>query len=277
MCGIIGISLNLLLSVVKIVTGVFSHSVSITADGVNNLFDATSSAIQSVSAKVSAKEADAEHPYGHGRFEYISALLISFIIVLVGFELLKNSVHSLFRGREGHFGAFEIGMMTLAVLVKIWIIKYNRYIDRNYNSTVSRAVAQDALNDVYSGLLILLCLVVERLSGYRFEVVGGLILSGYIMLSGYKMARDMVGILLGTIPSDELRETMERIIRNHERIYSVHNWRMHDYGVERLYCSVNVSMKGTETLLEAHTLIDRVETEVRDATGVELTIHIDPC
>ncbi|MDO4754112.1 MAG: cation diffusion facilitator family transporter, partial [Bacillota bacterium] len=243
---------------------------------INNFFDAATSVVATVSAKISAKEADAEHPYGHGRAEYISALMISFLIVVVGFELLKTSISCLFYGERGLFGYVEIGFMILAVIVKVWIIKYNTYIDRKFDSAVNRAVAQDAKNDVFSGLMILLCLFLEWSTGYRFEVLGGILLSLYVIFSGYRIAKDMVGILLGTSPTAQMLEKMETILSANERIHRVHNWKMHEYGPGRRYCSVNVCMRGSETLFEAHELIDSLERQVLDETGVEITIHIDP-
>lgn len=274
--GLIGIILNVLLAGGKILLGLLSHSISITADGINNFFDATSAIVATISAKISSKAADAEHPYGHGRAEYISALIIAFIIVLVGFELLKSSISALFGERKSAFGTLEIGFMIFAVIVKVWIIKYNTYIDKRFDSPINRAVAEDSRNDVYSGLLILFCLFLEVFLDYPFEVVGGVILSIYIISSGYKIAKDMVGILLGSSPTEEMLTRLEVILSESDRIYRVHNWRMHEYGPGRQYCSVNVCMRGDETLYDAHELIDRLEKRVLDETSVEITIHIDP-
>lgn len=275
-CGLVGILINIAIATVKILFGLLSHTVAITADGVNNFFDATSAVVASISAKVSAKEADAEHPYGHGRVEYIAALIIAFVIVTVGFELLKTSISSFFDDERSAFGLFEAVMMTLAVLVKVWIIKYNKDVDRRYDSSVCRAVAQDARNDVYSGLIILLCLTLDYAFGHSFEAVGGVLLSAYIMQSGYRIAKDMIGILLGTSPGGELQDRMESILKSDKRIFHVHNWRMHDYGTDRIFCSVNVCMRGDETLLEAHDLIDALESRILEETGVVVSIHIDP-
>lgn len=276
MSGVIGILINAFLATIKIILGVLSKSIAMTADGVNNFFDATSSVVITVSSRVSVKEADAEHPYGHGRAEYIASLVIAFIIVLVGFELLKSSLVSLLGKESSTFGVTEMAWMAIAVIVKIWIVQYNIYVYKKYDSSVNRAVAQDAKNDVYGGLLIFLCFLLEKGTGYRFEAIGGMLLSGYIMFSGYHIAKDMVGILLGTSPTEETLKMLESILYSDDRIYSVHNWRMHDYGPGRHYCSVNVSMLGRETLHEAHALIDDLEQRVKRETGIEMTIHIDP-
>lgn len=274
--GLVGIVLNIFLAGGKILLGLLSHSISITADGINNFFDAASAIVATVSAKISAKEADAEHPYGHGRAEYISAMIIAFIIVLVGFELLKSSLSAFFCERQSAFGTTEIGFMIFAVIVKVWIIKYNTYIDKRFDSPINRAVAEDSRNDVYSSLLILSCLFLELFFDYPFEILGGVILSVYIISSGYKIAKDMIGILLGSSPTKDMLERLEAILSESDRVYRVHNWRMHEYGPGRRYCSVNVCMRGEETLYDAHELIDRLEKRVLDETGVEITIHIDP-
>lgn len=274
--GLIGIVINTIFSAVKIVMGAVSGSIAISADGVNNLFDASSAVIASISAKVSAKKADKEHPYGHGRFEYISALVIGLIIVLVGVELMKRSFVAIRSGERGSFGAAEIVIMTVSVVVKMWIVGYNKFVDKKYDSAVNVAVAVDAKNDVAGSLLILACLVIEMNWGHAVEPFGGLVLSGYVMFSGYGVLRDMVNKLLGTEPTSELKKEMERILRSDDRIKDVTHWHMHEYGVGEIYATVDVSMRADKTLKEAHDVIDVFEKQVQSELGVHLTIHVDP-
>lgn len=274
--GILGIVLNSILSAFKIVIGILSNSIAITADGFNNFFDVTSSVVAVVSAKFSSKKADDNHPFGHGRFEYISALVIAFIIVIAGFEILRKSYDKLFVAVETQYGLLEIILMGLAVVVKIWMVRYNRYIAKKYSSHVNAAVASDSRNDALSGIAIFICLLFGRYVDYPLDAIAGLILSVYIMYSGYLIARDMMYVLLGAKPSDELVEQIKRVLASEEMIKNVHDIYVHDYGMGHAHCTAHVGIPSHVSLIDAHTAVDQLEKKVKAEIGVDITLHVDP-
>lgn len=274
--GILGIVLNSLLSAIKITFGWFSNSIAITADGFNNFFDVTASLVAVISAKFSAKKADDNHPFGHGRFEYISALVIAFIIVIAGFEILRKSYDKLFLPVESQYGILEIIILAIAVVVKIWMVRYNRYIAKKYGSHVNAAVASDSLNDVFSGIAIFICLLLGLYVNFPLDAIAGLILSVYIMYSGYLIARDMMYVLLGAKPSDELVEQIKRILASEEMIKNVHDIYVHDYGMGHAHCTAHVGILSHVSLIDAHNAVDRLEKKVKAEIGVDITLHVDP-
>lgn len=274
--GIVGIVVNFLLAGVKILLGLGAGVVSLTADGVNNFFDAASSIVAVVSARASAKEADEEHPFGHGRAEYVSALIVAFIIVIVGFELAKASFGRLISGRVPVIGFLEISVMAVAVVVKLVMIIYNRRLEVLFDSHVNRAVASDSLNDALGGVIIIIAFIGMRWISFPLEALAGMILSGYIMYSGYSIAKDMVAMLLGKGPSREILDGIYKIIETEPMVEGVHDCHIHDYGIGGHTGSLHVEIDSRWSLVEAHNAIDSLEEKIMEELSVLVTIHIDP-
>lgn len=276
LAGIVGIFCNALMFVSKLVIGILTQSIAIIGDAINNFSDVSSSLVAVLSAKVSSKEADENHPFGHGRFEYIASLIIAFIIVLVGFEVLKRSVGKIIAPANPEFSVWGLAIMIGALLLKLWMFQFNRYVGKRFDSPVNFAVAADSMNDVLGTAAIVLSIALGPFTLLPLDGIAGVIVSLYIMYSGYRMGREMIDHLMGTAPSPETVAQMIGILRSDSRILDVHHCKMHDYGVGQIVCSVHVDMDETQSFVQAHDVIDRLEQRVQREMGIDLVIHIDP-
>ena len=274
--GVLGIICNLVLFLIKIIIGTLMSSIAITSDAFNNLSDMGSSVMAIISAKMSNRRPDADHPFGHGRFEYISSLIISFLIMLVGFELLKGSAEKIFSPQPIIMKPVLIIILALSVLVKLWMFIYNNKMGKMIDSKVLKAAASDSLNDVIATSAVIISSIAGHHLGLNIDGYIGAVVSVLIMVVGLRLAVDTVNVLLGSAPDVETIEKLERLISKSPYVLGIHDLIVHDYGPGRQFASVHAEVSDRESVTTIHEEIDALEQEVMHKFGVELVIHMDP-
>ena len=277
MSGWCGIICNAILCLIKFIIGTVTGSVSITADAFNNLSDAGSNVVTIAGAKLANKPVDKEHPFGHGRIEYVSALVVSFIILLMGFELGKNSVMKIIKPEEVGFSIVSLVVLILAICVKLWMAYFNNKLFKLTNNINLKAVCQDSLNDCIATGATILSLVISQLTGfYHIDGIVGLLVAGAIILSGIGILKDTLGPLLGQPPSPELVKRIEDIITDEAEIVGVHDLIVHDYGPGRIIASAHAEVPSNEDIVHIHDVIDNVEKKIQKELNIIICIHLDP-
>jgi len=276
LAGFLGIGCNISLFAVKLTLGLMMNSIAIISDAFNNLSDTGSSLVAVVGAKLSGREADLEHPYGHGRFEYVASLVISFIILLVGFELLKSSVSKILTPEPVSFNWILTFILILSVLVKAWMYSYNRYIGNLISSSVNHATAADSLNDVIATSAVILTTIVGNFIDFPLDGIAGTVVSCLVMMTGYNIAKDTVSLLLGMSPSEETVTQIYEIIESNEYIVGAHDLKVHDYGPGRKIASIHTELSDQTNIVRAHQIVDGLEKRVLKELGIDLVIHVDP-
>lgn len=274
--GIVGIVANLLLSVTKMLCGLIFNSVSVIADGLNNLSDATSSAVTFIGFKLSGRPADKEHPYGHARMEYISGLAVSFFIVIVGFELLKTSIEKIINPAETVVSGVAVVVLIISVFIKLWLYLFNRKMAKLISSSTLQATAVDSRNDAIITSAILVCgLIIKFTSFVILDAIAGLLISVFIMISGLKLANETLSPLIGEAPNEELVAETLRRLKCYEGVLGVHDLMVHDYGPGRCFASVHLEMDAKNDIMESHDLCDNIERDFAK-DGMMLVVHLDP-
>lgn len=275
--GIFGIMANLLLCISKFVLGSMSGSVSITADALNNLSDAGSSIVTFAGSKLSAKPVDKEHPFGHGRIEYISGLVVSFFIFLMGFELGKSSINKIIHPEKITFSIVYLVVLILAIAVKLWMAYFNNLIYKETDNLSIKAVRQDSLNDCIATFSTIVALLIASFTGfYRIDGIIGLIVSLFVIYQGIETVKEIIGPLLGQPPSRELVKEIESIMMEKEEIVGVHDLIVHNYGPGRIIASVHAEVPSNCNIVEIHEVIDEVEKEITSKLNIAICIHMDP-
>lgn len=286
--GVLGIICNIILFVVKLVIGIFLNAIAIMSDAFNNLTDSFSSIVSIISAKMSNKKPDKDHPFGHGRIEYISTLIVSFIIVLVGFELLTTSIEKLIAGINGDITIIELDtpfivsmiILALSLLVKLWMYSYNKYLGKKINSSVLLASSADSISDSLTSLSIIVATVVGSLllkeNYFYLDSIMGIVVSIIICINGFKIVLETIKDLLGKPATKEQLEELEEIIMSSDEILGVHDLIIHDYGPGRKFASVHAEVNSNSNFIKVHEIIDEIEQICYGKTGVELVIHMDP-
>lgn len=274
--GVAGIFLNLLLFAGKLAAALLSGSVSVIADAFNNLSDAASSVVTLVGFRLSGKRADPEHPFGHGRIEYISGFIVSIAILFMGYELAKSSIQGILSPEAVSFSLLTVGVLGASILVKVYMALYNRRLAALFDSAALKAVVTDSLSDVAATGTVLLCLILSHYTALNLDSYAGLLVSGFILYSGVSAAKDTLAPLLGTPPSKELVERIERIVLAHREIRGMHDLVVHDYGPGRLMISLHAEVPANVGIFESHSLIDDIELELEEKLGCEAVIHFDP-
>lgn len=274
--GILGILCNLFLFGLKLTIGLIMNSIAIISDAFNNLSDMGTSIVTILGVKMSNSLPDEEHPFGHGRIEYISSLIVSFIIMLVGFELLKSSVDKIRNPEEVIFNPILILILLMSILVKIWMFSYNTYIGKTINSSINKATAADSLNDVIATSAVILSTVIQRYVNAPVDGFVGVLVSLIIIYTGFNISKDTVNILLGQSPSEETVEKVCSFIQKNEYIIGIHDLRIHDYGPGRSIGSVHVELLDSLELVHAHSIVDKIEKDIMSQTGIDIVIHVDP-
>lgn len=276
----VGIACNFLLFAIKLAVGFAASSISVIADGLNNLSDMGSSVITAIGFKLSAKPADKEHPFGHGRMEYISAFTVSFFILTVGAELFINSVKRLISGAKTPVCPFILfAVLTVSVLLKLWMYFFNRKLSKKIDSAALLATAKDSLNDCFTTSAVLLsALVLKAFPNIPFDLdaVIAVGVSAFIIKSGISSLKDTLGEILGTPPSAEEIKNIENEIMKFDGFLGIHDLMVHNYGHGREFASVHVEVPQNVNLAECHEKVDLCEKVVSGKTGVNLVIHIDP-
>ncbi len=274
--SITGIFLNVLLFVFKYFAGLASGSVAIMADAFNNLSDAGSSIVTFAGFKVTGINPDDEHPFGHGRVEYISGFIVSIAIILMGFELLKTSAGKILHPSDISTSTISFVILAISVAVKLYMAFYNSSIGKKINSAAMKATATDSLSDSAATLVVFLSMLVMKYTGINIDGYTGAIVAVFILFAGYNAAKDTISPLLGTKPSKEIVETIDNIIMSHEGILGVHDLIVHDYGPGRMMVSLHAEVPGDRNIYELHNLIDHIENDLNDRFNCECVIHMDP-
>lgn len=276
LCGGFGIFLNLLLFALKFIFGTIAASVAMVADAFNNLSDAASSIVQIFGFKLSSKKPDPDHPFGHGRIEYISGVIISFFILYMGIDLIKDSVKALINPDPVKADIFSLIVLVSAVLVKVYMYFYNHSVAKKINSVAMEATAKDSFGDVISTSVVILSVVLSRFVSFPVDGIGGIIVGIFILRTGFEAAKDTVGTLLGTAPSEELVKGIEKELLEHENIIGMHDLVVHDYGPGRLMISLHAEVPGDKNIFEIHDSIDIAEVDIATKFNCHVVIHMDP-
>ena len=276
LAGAVGILLNLLLSAGKLFAGLATGSISITADAFNNLSDAGSSVVTLVGFKLAGQKADAGHPFGHGRAEYLAGLFVSLMILLVGVELGKSSIEKILRPEAVDFSLASVAILGAAILVKLWMGRFNRALGRQIGSAAMEATAVDSLTDAAATAAVLAGTLVNRFAHVNIDGWMGLAVAVFILRSGWGAAKDTINPLLGERPDPELVRGIRDLVLSHPQVAGMHDLIIHDYGPGRRLCSFHAEVPQDADILDAHDAIDHIEREIQETFGIETTVHMDP-
>ena len=274
--GTVGIGCNLVLFALKLLVGTISGSVSITADAMNNLSDATSAIVTLVGFKLAEKPADDDHPYGHARYEYLSGLAVAAMIIVIGFELAKTSVEKIFQPAAVEFTLPVAVVLLGSILVKLWLSLFNSSLGKYIDSSALLATAADSRNDVLATAAVLAAALIEWLTNWRIDGFMGLGVALFILYSGAMLAKETISPLLGETASPQLRELIVGIVSSEPKVLGYHDLMVHDYGPGQRFASMHVEMDQKEDPLLCHELIDNLERRCLQEHNVHLVIHYDP-
>ena len=279
MVSVVGIVLNVLLFGAKFAVGMITGSVSVRADAINNLSDAGSQIISLISFRISAKPADREHPYGHARIEYVASMIVSFLVLLIGVELLKESFDKILRPQPPERSWVTVGVLILSILVKLWIAYFNRRIGKKIDSSVMRATASDSVSDVLStGAVLVSTLVMLFFPSLRFNLDAymGLLVAVFILVAGFKILMEAKDSILGGAPSEEIVRQISDIVKEYPAALGIHDLEVHNYGPGHILAALHVEVDGKVDVFESHDMIDTIEQRLRRQCGIAATIHMDP-
>ncbi len=274
--GIVGIVCNLLLFTLKLLVGTLAASVSITADAMNNLSDATSSIVTLLGFKLAEKPADEDHPYGHARFEYLSGLAVAVLIIVIGFELAKSSLDKILNPTAVEFGFVTCAVLLGSIAVKLWLSVFNGKLAKMIRSNTLEATAADSRNDCISTLAVLVAALIESITSWKIDGWMGMAVALFILYSGWNLAKETISPLLGEAASQELKEQIVGFVGDHPKVLGYHDLMVHDYGPGQRFASLHVEMDKDEDSMVCHEIIDDLERECFRQYGVQLVIHYDP-
>lgn len=274
--GVVGIACNVLLSGAKLCVGLIFNSISITADAANNLSDAMSSVVTLIGFKMSGKPADKEHPYGHERIEYVAGLIVSFLVLFMGFELVKTSLGKVLSPEKPALGGIAFAALGASVLVKLWMFAFNRRIGRKIDSAVIRATAQDSLSDAVATGAVLVSGIITYYSDFNLDGCMGVLVGLYILYAGVRLVKDTADLLLGAAPSAELTEKIQSKVLSYDGVDGIHDLIIHNYGPRRCFASVHVEVSARMDILVCHDIADNIERDFKSDMGIDLVVHLDP-
>lgn len=274
--SITGIVVNILLSIFKIVIGILAHSMSIISDGLNNVTDAGSSVITMIGFKISNKEVDNDHPWGHGRMEYIAAFIVDILIILVGVELLQSSIEKIIHPELPAVSNVTIVLLVVAILVKLWLFVFYRRIAKLINSSAIKANSYDSISDSISTLVVLGATVVARFSNVSIDGFASLFVSAFILFTGFKALKEIIDILLGGKPDEEFVDAIIKFTKSYPMISGIHDIMVHDYGPGRKIVSFHAEVPDNCDICKAHDVIDGLEQDLYKEFKCITTIHMDP-
>lgn len=274
--GVLGFILNLLLFAGKLVFGTLCGSISMTADAFNNLSDAASSVVTFIGFRLASKPTDREHPFGHGRMEYVAGLAVSILILTVGLELVKSSLEGIFSPEPTEFSYVAVIVLCASVLVKFYMFVYNRTTAKKIDSAAMKAVASDSITDCVATLTVLVSLFAYKLFSWQIDAVCGLFVALFILYNGFRSAKETVGLLLGTAPDKALVEDICNTVTSHSEIIGVHDLMVHNYGPGRQFISLHAEVDSRADILAAHDKIDNIERELEQKYKCIAVIHMDP-
>lgn len=274
--GAVGIFLNILLFGFKLAAGLISGSIAITADALNNIADSGSSAITLIGFKLSGKKPDPNHPFGHGRIEYISGLIVSLAILVMGFELGITSVGKIFNPSEVEFSVIIVVILVVSIAVKLGMFFDGLHVAKLIDSAAIKATAKDSISDAVTTSVVLISTILSRFTDFNADAWGGCIVALFILYSGFSAAKDTISPLLGQKPDEKLVESINEIVSANPAVLGVHDLIVHDYGPGRLIVSLHAEVSASADMLETHDHIDNIERELAEKLGCHAVIHMDP-
>lgn len=274
--GIVGIFNNLFLFVIKFVIGTIVHSVSIQADGVNNLTDAGSNIISILSFHLANKPADKDHPFGHERTETIASLFVGILILVLGFETAKESISKVIHPGSIDFRIASVIILLISIIVKFWMYAYNKKLSKTYDSSLLEATALDSISDVCGTTAVLVSTLLSPVLHFNLDGYMGIVVSGIILYGAYGLLRDMINSLIGEAPDPELVHNIVDMIMAHPAILGVHDMMLHNYGPNKIFASAHVEVDSSKDIFETHDHIDNIEREVKENMNIDLVLHMDP-
>lgn len=274
--GIVGIFSNLFLFVIKFVIGTIVHSVSIQADGVNNLTDAGSNIISILSFHLANKPADKDHPFGHERTETIASLFVGILILVLGFETAKESISKVIHPGSIDFRIASVIILLISIIVKFWMYAYNKKLSKTYDSSLLEATTLDSISDVCGTTAVLVSTLLSPVLHFNLDGYMGIVVSGIILYGAYGLLRDMINSLIGEAPDPELVHNIVDRIMAHPAILGVHDMMLHNYGPNKIFASAHVEVDSSKDIFETHDHIDNIEREVKENMNIDLVLHMDP-
>lgn len=274
--GIVGITCNIILFLLKFLAGIITGAVSVAADAFNNLSDAGSSIVTFIGFKVSGKPADTEHPFGHGRIEYISGLIVAAAIIVMGAELFRSSVARIFNPDEMYFSILSVIILVGSILMKTWMFLFNHSLGKRLDSAAMLATSTDSLSDCVATAVVLLSLLLWKITGINIDGIAGTIVAIFVFVAGVQAARDTLQPLLGQPADEKLAHKIEDTVKEDEHVIGVHDLIVHDYGPGRRFASLHAELPYNMDMLDAHEIIDTAEKRVKNNLGCDISIHLDP-
>lgn len=276
LCGGIGICLNTILFGIKLLAGILSNSIAITADAFNNLSDAGSSIIMLFGFKLADEAPDKDHPFGHGRIEYVSGLIVSLLILLVAFELLKSSISKIIHPVEPETSPLVVGILVVSIFIKLIMWIYNRIVGKRISSSAMQATATDSISDAVATTVVLVGTLVGSYTGFRIDGFLGSLVAVFIFIAGFKAAKDTINPLLGMKPDPEFVKKIEEMVMSYDLVIEIHDLIVHNYGPGRVLISLHAEVPSDGDLLAMHDVIDRIEHRLRSELSCQAVIHMDP-
>ncbi|WP_195986785.1 cation diffusion facilitator family transporter [Clostridium sp. D53t1_180928_C8] len=276
LAGVVGIITNLMLFIIKLAVGLFSNSVSILADAFNNLSDAASSIITIVGFKMANKPADAEHPFGHGRIEYITAMIVSFMVMLVGLQFVKTSFQKIINPTPVTFELLPFILLLISIGFKFWLSKFNKSIGNKINSSTLKATATDAMGDVFTSTTVVISFLISKFTTLPIDGYIGIIVALAIVYSGFSLIKETLSPLLGEPPDPILVSNITDMVMSYENITGIHDLIVHNYGPGRIMASIHAEIPSNIDIMEIHHIIDTAEREISKKLNIYLVIHMDP-
>ncbi len=274
--GAIGIGVNILICLVKFIIGSVTNSIAITADAVNNLSDAGSCAVTIFGFKLASKPADKEHPFGHGRVEYICSLIVAFLVLFMSFELAGTSFDKIINPQPVKYSAVAAVAIGVSILGKCWLAYFNSKLGKKINSTAMSAVVKDSIGDIAATTVTLIALIVSKFTCVPVDGYLGVFVSIFVFYAGFSILKETTGALLGKPPEADFVKNLENRLLSYDGVMGIHDLMLHDYGPGRLFGSVHVEVKSDEDICVSHDLIDNIEKEIYRDMGLLLVIHMDP-
>lgn len=274
--SLVGIICNLILFSIKYIMGALSHSISIVSDAFNNLSDCAGCLVTLLGYKMASKPADKDHPFGHGRIEYLTSLTIAVLIIFVGIELLKNSIEKIVNPEEIKFSLFVLFSLIFSIAVKLWMAFFNTKLGRKINSSVMIATAKDSKSDVIATSATLIALICSLFTKLPIDGIMGFVVSVFILKSGYDIVKDTVDELLGKPADPEVVNQIKKYVLKNDKIIGIHDLIIHSYGPGNMIGSCHVEVKSNEVFTEVHDIVDSIEREIYNDMNILMTIHMDP-
>ena len=277
MASLVGIVLNILLFAAKFTAGLIFGSLAISADAFNNLSDAGSSIISLISFKISAKPADRDHPFGHARIEYVASMIVSFLILLIGYELASDSISKIVTASSStEFSIISVVVLSFSILAKLWMCLFNRRIGKKISSQVMMASSADSLSDVIATSAVLLSTVIFGATGFDIDAWAGIAVSLMIAFAGLKILNETKNSILGEAPGDELVEQIKWVVSQYPEALGVHDLMVHNYGPGRTIATLHIEVDGSADMFKSHDIVDNIEKRMSNELGIQCTIHMDP-